>query len=152
MKKLYGFTLTENHRRWARSASGRYRHGKQFWEDLISKQGGKCALTNVPLLFDSRNGTPHKGGPGVHPLYASVDHVCPGRNEELQILCYDINDLKAHLPSFLFNALKETREWKTFTNAWRQAAERSLRDRRKFKDLIKNCTPIVPASKGFHGD
>jgi hypothetical protein len=39
---------------------------------------GLCALSGVPLRFDAASGTPVKGGPGCHPLYAALDHVDPG--------------------------------------------------------------------------
>lgn len=136
------FTLTADHERWARRAHQKYKKGKQFFLDLIIKQDGKCALTNTPLFFDSKNGTSKKGGPGVHPLYATIDHVHPGKNDNLQILCYDINDLKAHLPPPLFEPLTKTEAWKIFVEAWRKTALHSVMDRKLFKDLINRGTPV----------
>ncbi len=127
----------EDLNRWAKSANRKYGHGREFWLDLISKQKSRCALTKARLFFDLASGTPQAGGPGCHPLYASVDHIHPGSGDKFQILCYDINDLKGHLPSMLFNALKKTKEWKKFTTLWKKIAEKSPRDIQKFKSLIE---------------
>lgn len=133
--------INEDWDRWAKSANKKYGHGRKFWMDLISGQKGRCALTDAPLFFDSTSGTPQAGGPGSHPLYASVDHVHPGRGGKVQILCYDINDLKGHLPAILFDALKKTIEWKVFVAAWKEIAEQFPQDIQKFKDLIKEGAP-----------
>jgi len=140
---LTTFQITEDHKRWIKSARRKYKQTAQFWIDLINKQGGKCALTGASLLFDTKNGTPQKGGLGCHPLYAAVDHINPKReNYGFQILCYDINDLKAHLPLPLFNALAQTKEWKRFAKAWRKLAESSSNNRQVFKNLISAGTPL----------
>ncbi len=136
------FQITKNHERWAERAHRRRRKKSvQFWTELIKKQDGKCALTRAPLFFDRRSGTPQKGRLGCHPLYAAVDHITP-RREDLgfQILCYDINDLKGHLPPPLFNALTQTKEWKRFSRTWKKLAG-SFRDRRTLKKLIKAGAP-----------
>ncbi len=128
--------ITEDHKRWIKSACRKYKQTTQFWTNLIQKQGGKCALTGARLLFDAKSGTPQKGGMGCHSLYASVDHINPKRTDQgFQILCYDINDLKAHLPLPLFNALTRTKEWKRFAKEWKKLAELQS-DRSIFKSLI----------------
>lgn len=130
------FQINNDHKRWIDAAHKKYRHPKSFWEDLIKKQNGRCALTDAKLLFGAKNGTPKKGGPGSHPLYAAVDHVKPQSKEHgFQILCYDINDLKGHLPPILFNALIKTEEWKSFVKEWKELAG-SFADRQMFKELI----------------
>ncbi len=97
------FKITKDHKRWVKSARRKYKQTARFWMDLIQEQEGKCALTKAPLFFDSINGTPIKCGNGCHPLYATVDHVNPGRTDRgFQILCSGINDLKAHLPPTSF--------------------------------------------------
>lgn len=131
------FQFNKDHERWIKSACRKYKKSTQFWKDLILKQGGKCGLTGAPLLFDANSGTAKRGGQGCHPLYASVDHINPNREDYgFQILCYDINDLKAHLPLPLFNALTKTREWKEFVQYWKRAAESSPNERKVFKQLI----------------
>lgn len=144
------FQITEDHERWAKNASRKcrkYGESRQFWIDLIREQNGKCALTGAPLFFDSQKGTPQKGGPGCHPLYAAVDHIMPRRADKgFQILCYDINDLKGHLPPPLFDALKRTEEWKTFTKEWRRIAESSA-DRSALGKLIKEGVPQTEVVK-----
>ncbi len=137
------FQLNEEHERWILSARRKYKQTEQFWRDLIYSQGGKCALTGVSMLFDVKYGTPKSGGPGCHPLYASVDHINPARSDQgFQILCYDINDLKAHLPPPLCNALTRTPEWKLFVAEWRTLADSSPNDREPFKQLIAAGAPL----------
>ena len=132
--------ITNDHIRWIKSARRKYGKTIQFWISLLQQQAGKCALTKSKILFDAESGTPQKGENGCHPLYAAVDHINPGRNDlGFQILCYDINDLKGHLPPPLFNALTKTKEWKRFINEWKRLAESSS-DRRVFKKLIKSGT------------
>lgn len=132
------FKITENQKQWAiRASRKKYKKNRQFWEDLIQKQNGRCALTKAPLLFDKKNGTPQKSDKGCHPLYASVDHINPGRTDHgFGIVCYDINDLKAHLPLPLFNALKQTKEWNRFIKKWKKTAE-SSENRHILKKLIE---------------
>jgi len=136
------FSFNKNHERWIRShrrSCRKYKQSAQFWRDLIQKQGGNCALTGAPLLFDAKSGTPKVAGQGCHPLYAAVDHINPKRKDNgFQILCYDINDLKGHLPPPLFNALTKTQEWKNFVQAWKEAADSSPNKRSVFKKLIKD--------------
>ncbi|MDO8676346.1 MAG: hypothetical protein Q7K16_01705 [Candidatus Azambacteria bacterium] len=130
------FKINENHKRWAKSATRKYKQTIKFWLNLIQKQDGKCALTGAPLFFDAKNGTPQKGGSGCHPLYASADHINPKYIDRgFQILCYDINDLKGHLPIPLFNALNQTKEWKRFIKKWETAAKLS-KNKQTFKKLI----------------
>lgn len=137
------FQITEDHKRWVKSARRKYKQTAQFWIDLIQKESGKCALTGAPLFFDAKNGTPQKGGPGCHPLYAAVDHINPNRTDHgFQILCYDINDLKAHLPLPLFNALTKTKEWKRFAKAWGELSKSSPNDIKALKKLISAGTPL----------
>lgn len=133
------FQITEDHERWAKNAKRKYKKPKQFWLDLIKKQNGKCALTQAGLLFNKKAGTPKKGkGKGCHPLYAAVDHINPSRaNKGFQILCYDINDLKGHLPIPLFDDLIKTKAWKKLVKNWGKAADSSPRKRNTFKKIIK---------------
>ena len=126
---------------------------RKFWIDLIEKQGGKCNLTGVKLRFDKESGIARKKSnhclPGhmydhlCHPLYASVDHIKPGCDEAgFQIICFDINDLKGHMPEPLMGALEKTPELKIFVKEWKNIAEKFPNDRRKFKKLIEEGKPL----------
>lgn len=135
------FQLTSEHSRWAKRANQKYGKPAQFWKNSIRQQGGKCALTNAQLLFDAESGTPQKGGNGCHPLYAAIDRINPGRTDfGFQIICYDINDLKGHLPPPLFRGLARSKEWKLFIDEWKRLAE-SSGDRQSFKELIRSGAP-----------
>lgn len=133
--------LTKEQIKWAKNASRRYRkYGKgiEYWRNLIIKQNAKCNLSGVDLIFKKEDGTSKKGGEGCHPLYAAVDHVKPGDGEtDFQIICYDLNDLKGHLPFNLFNALRKTKEWFNFINDWNKLADEKPLDREAFKRLIR---------------
>ena len=94
------------------------------------------------MRFDSAAGTPVAGGEGCHPLYASLDHVAPGRGDHgYQIVCYDLNDLKGHIPPILFNALRQSPEWSDFMKAWKKQADKDSDNRRAFKDIVKKGAP-----------
>lgn len=132
-------TLTPDQKRWARR--GRQGLSAQQCRNLIVSQSGKCALSGVGMRFDSDSGTSVSRGAGCHPLYAALDHVSPGRSDHgHQIICYDLNDLKACLPPVLFDALRRTPEWKVFMQAWRDQAEKDQNNRQAFKALIKRGT------------
>jgi hypothetical protein len=109
------------------------------WLARIQKQRGLCALSDAPLRFDSKSGTAVAGGRGVHPLYAAVDHVSPGSTAHgHQIVSYDLNDLKGHLPKRLFDALKRTRAWKDLMDAWRTHAHAERADHATFRSLRRD--------------
>ena len=94
------------------------------------------------MRFDSQSGTPIEGGQGCHPLYAALDHIAPGSMAGgFQIVCYDLNDLKGHLPPALFDALRNTPEWQNLMRAWNRQAEEDPDNREAFKTLIKRGVP-----------
>ncbi len=134
--------IDENHKKWAERISRRrwkikqHRY-KSFWIDKIKKQKGKCALTKSQLLFNAKYGIAP-----CHPLYASIDHVIPGDEKNLQIVCYDINDLKSHLPQPLFGALQKTKEWKQLKLSWRDLSKKIPDKKGTFKMLIKFGKPL----------
>lgn len=133
------FTLTDEHRAWVTRADKKYHIGKIRLESLIREQNGLCNLTKAPLRFDIESGTPIKGGKGCHPLYAALDHINPSQSDlGYQILCYDINDLKGHIPPFLFDSLKATNNWGVFKNSWKSAAESDPNNIEQLKQIIKN--------------
>jgi len=118
---------------------------RQFWLGLILEQNGKCKITGAKLFFNVKYGTPVRERFGCHPLYATVDHIIPGREDGgLQIVCQDINDLKAHLPKPLFDALKNTKKWLKFSDNWKKMAEPAeiAEKRGIFKMLVKLGEPL----------
>lgn len=129
------FKINQDHERWIKNARQKYKQTAEFWRKLIQDQEGKCELSHIKLLFDAENGTCKKSGHGCHPLYASVDHKNPSREDHgFQIICYDINDLKGHLPIPLFEALKKTPEWRRFVEKWKKLPPDDIKG---FKGLIK---------------
>jgi hypothetical protein len=136
--------LTPQHKRWAanRKTSDRKRfkinHEVEYYLDLIEKQEGKCAFSDVPLHFDAQFGTAVKNGKGCHPLYASLDHTSPGSDSRgYGIVCYALNDVKGHLPHDCFVDLKVSGSWKRLMAEWRKQAALDPHDRRAFYSLLK---------------
>ena len=128
--------FTDDHLRWAKSAQRKYGHTAQYWLDLIAKQDGCCAFSGAALRFDARSGTPIAGGPGAHPLYAAVDHTSPGSDDlGHEIVSYDLNDLKGHLPSDCFAELRLTKSWRRLMDQWRQQALENSDDRGAFRSI-----------------
>lgn len=124
------YKLSKEQEDWA-SKSKQYIRPKDL-RTLIVNQKGRCNLTNVKMLFNKATyGTPG-GGKGVHPLYASVDHINPkskGKRSpnigDVQLLCYAINDMKGHMPFLLFNViLDEEKEWNKFKTKWQRKKNR----------------------------
>jgi hypothetical protein len=139
---MSAFQLSSEHIDWA----SRRKQGlcqKELY-DLITKQKGRCALSGAQMVFDKKRGTPEAGGPGCHPLYAAIDHVAPkSRDQGCQIVCYDLNDLKGHLPPPLFSALAATEAWQSFMAAWSAQAESDPPDIKASKALLKRRTGDV---------
>ena len=91
------------------------------------------------MIFDKTFGTPKINGQGCHPLYAAVDHVSPGNTEHgHQLVCYDLNDLKGHLPKKVFSELQKTSAWKNLMQLWRSQSEKDPMDIAAFKTLLKD--------------
>jgi hypothetical protein len=137
------FALTQDHERWVKSACRKYGRSREYWRDLIRRQRGTCAFSGAPLFFDATSGTPVKGGPSQHPLYAVVDHCAPGSDAYgHEIVCNDLNDIKGHLPYDCFQALRRAKAWQQFILRWRQQAERNP-DRAALRALRRDeCKPI----------
>lgn len=130
------FSLTADHRRWAKSAKRKYGQPMAHWLELIESQQGRCVFSEAPLLFDSASGTAQKNGHGVHPLYAAVDHCAPGCDTlGHQLVSYDLNDLKGHLPPACFKDLCATPSWKRLMQRWREQAERDPSDRDALRSI-----------------
>jgi len=131
------FKLTKHHSSWA-SKRRRQGVGKSKLREMLERQGGRCALSGVEMVFDVKERTPEKGGRGCHPLSPAVDHVDPGNAKgDFQLICYALNDLKGHLPPDCFNALRQADAWKQLMAAWKEQAERDSNDRQAFRRLLR---------------
>jgi len=132
------FQLTDDHRRWARTRQRRYGGKIDDYLTLIHKQRGRCALSDVPLIFDaSEGGGSIPGGPGCHPIYAALDHCAPGSNcHGFQVVSYALNDLKGHLPLDCFVALGRSTAWLRLMRVWRRQYHRDASDRQAFRRLL----------------
>lgn len=136
--KVVEFELTAAHREWLNRKRKRKCFQSVDLEDLLKKQRGLCALSGAPLLFDLRLGTPVEKSQGCHPLYAAVDHIDPGSDRGgYQIVCYDLNDLKGHLPLDCFLDLCATPSWISLMAKWRSQAEANSQDREAFKKILR---------------
>lgn len=133
------FKITGEHRRWARVRQRKYGDSTAKYLALIAAQDGRCALSGVPLIFNSAQGggsTP--GGAGCHPLYAALDHCVPGSTGHgVQIVSYALNDLKGHLPLECFRALSRTQAWRRLMESWRRQQIRNRADREAFRALLR---------------
>lgn len=130
------FLITADHLRWSKSAAHKYGRGKSYWIELITRQRGRCGFSGVQLLFDAASGTAVAGGKGVHPIYAAVDHCSPGCDDlGHQIVSYDLNDLKGHLPPACFKDLCTTPSWRELMAKWRAQAEQSTENREAFRAI-----------------
>ena len=132
-----GYRLTPDQKAWANKR--RQGLNPSHLEKLVIKQKGRCALSGALMIFDKAYGNPNINRRGCHPLYAAVDHVSPG-NEEYghQIVCYDLNDLKGHLPNKVFMELQNTSAWKDLMQQWKSQAENDRMDINAFKALLKD--------------
>lgn len=136
IKKDDTFKPSELQERWAKKS----RQGVSATDlrNILIEQKGKCALSGLDMIFDVSEGTPQIGGQGCHPLYPAVDHIDPGNHEGgHQIVCYALNDLKGHLPTECFDALKATQAWQNLMTQWSNQAIENKNDRNAFYRLIR---------------
>lgn len=148
MEESEVFTITSDHDRWVKNAAKKYKGGQRKYRDLVEEQKGRCAFSDVPLLFDAVSCNPNQPG-GCHPLSASVDHLDPKKPEKLCIVCQALNDIKGQLPYDCFKALQGTPAWQDLMAAWREIAESNAKPE-MFKTLIEKWPkglPAMPARK-----
>lgn len=136
------FHLTDDHRRWAQTRQRKYGGKTDHYLTLIDNQRGRCAFSEVPLIFDARDGGGSvPGGPGCHPIYAALDHCAPRSNcHGFQIVSYALNDLKGHLPMDCFVALCRSTAWRRLMQAWRRQHRRNTSDREAFRALLRETS------------
>lgn len=140
-----GFEFTAEQLNWA--AKRRQGVGTLRLRELVEKQQGKCALSGAPLIFDKQHGTPAPGR-SCHPLYAAVDHIAPQSGEAgFQLVCYDLNDLKGHLPQALFRVLARSTEWRDLMSSWRALAESDPHNVLGFRALIWAAESMPPIAE-----
>jgi hypothetical protein len=140
-KRKEMYKLTDDQEQWAEKRKQNL--SPDILRELIKRQKGKCKLTNTEMLFNKANHGTAGNGIGVHPLYATVDHIDPKNKgkmnlniEDVQLLCYAINDMKGHMPFRLFNViLKEQKEWNKFKTKWQKITKRN-----EYYELIKKGT------------
>ncbi len=60
------FELSKEQTAWA--SKRRQGVGPKRLRDLLASQDGRCALSDVPMLFDLLERTPERNGRGCHPL------------------------------------------------------------------------------------
>lgn len=135
MNEDYELTLAQE--QWA----SKRKHGlsPSKLKALIKKQKGQCALSGAEMIFDKEHGNPNVNSDGCHPLYAAVDHVSPSNDSYgFQLVCYDLNDLKGHLPYKIFKELQLTVAWGQLMDDWRSLAEKKRMDRKVLKELLKD--------------
>ena len=108
-------------------------------KELIKKQKGRCALSEAEMIFEKEYGNPNINTEGCHPLYAAIDHISTSNDSYgYQLVCYDLNDLKGHLPYKIFKELQLTSAWIQLMNEWRSLAENNRMDRVAFKQLLRD--------------
>jgi hypothetical protein len=91
------------------------------------------------MLFEKEYGNPNINTNGCHPLYAAIDHISPNNDiYGLQIVCYDLNDLKGHLPYKIFKELELTKAWQQLMKEWRLLAEKTPMNIGAFKEAVKD--------------
>jgi len=131
------YELTPAQIRWA----SRRRHGlsPSKLKELIKKQEGRCALSGAKMIFEAEYGNPNVNTDGCHPLYAAIDHISPSTDlYGYQIVCYDLNDLKGHLPYKIFQELERTKAWQQLMTEWRLLSEKDPMNTEAFKKAVKD--------------
>ena len=108
-------------------------------KELITKQKGRCALSDVEMIFEKKYGNPNINTRGCHPLYAAIDHISPSNDQYgFQLVCYDLNDLKGHLPYKVFKEMQLTEAWKHLMDEWRVVAKESPMDIEALKNVLRD--------------
>ncbi len=108
-------------------------------KELITKQKGRCALSGIEMIFEKKYGNPNINTKGCHPLYAAIDHISPSNDQYgFQLVCYDLNDLKGHLPYKVFKEMQLTEAWKHLMEEWRVVAKESPMDIEALKNVLRD--------------
>ncbi len=129
------YELTPAQVEWA--SRRKHRLSPSKLKDLIKKQKGRCALSGAEMIFEKEYGNPNINTSGCHPLYAAIDHISPNNDRYgHQLVCYDLNDLKGHLPYKIFKELQATGAWRQLMNEWRSLAEKDPMDIEAFKKVL----------------
>jgi hypothetical protein len=135
---MTSFVLNAEQRRWARNRAKAYRLKTSYVEGLIRQQRGCCAWSGVELIFDASSGTSVRGGVGPHPRFAALDHSSPGSDQAgHQIVCFDLNDAKGHLPFSCFEELRQCPSWHALMGKWFRQATVDPNDRFGFRSILR---------------
>ena len=130
--------LTEDQERWCKSKARRYKGGVARFRELLKDGEIKCALSKVPVLFDSDSGTAKKGR-GVHACYATIDHISPSTEEkglQSNLLCPKRSQ-RTSSPR-LFRGSRKTKPWKGLMKRWRTQAKKKPLDSKAFYKILKS--------------
>ncbi len=131
------YKLSPVQEEWA--SKRKQRLSPSMLKELIKKQRGRCALSGAEMIFEKEYGNPNIRTQGCHPLYAAVDHIAPGNDlYGHQLVCYDLNDLKGHLPYKIFKELRITSAWKQLMKEWCELADNDRMDIEAFKRLLRD--------------
>jgi hypothetical protein len=131
------YELTPAQVQWA----SKRRHGlsPSKLKELIKNQKGRCAVSGAKMIFEKEHGNPNINTEGCHPLYAAIDHISPSDDSYgYQLVCYDLNDLKGHLPYKIFKELRLTAAWGQLMNQWCSLAETDRMNIEAFKKLLRD--------------
>lgn len=129
------YKLTPAQAEWA--SRRKHRLSPSRLKELIKKQKGRCVLSGAEMIFKKEYGNPNINTSGCHPLYAAIDHISPNNDKYgHQLVCYDLNDLKGHLPYKIFKELQVTEAWRQLMNEWRSLAEKAPMDIEAFKKVL----------------
>ena len=132
-----GYQLTTAQMDWA----SKRKHGlsPSRLKEFIKKQKGRCALSGAEMIFDKKLGNPNINTRGCHPLYAAIDHISPSNDKYgFQLVCYDLNDLKGHLPYKVFKEIQLTEAWKHLMKEWRFIAQESPMNIEALKNVLRD--------------
>lgn len=95
----------------------------------LTRLKGCCEWSGVKMLFDKKSCSPPS-----KRISATIEHNSPGTlNDGFSIVCHYLNDSKGKLPLYLFEILKESKEWK---NAMSRMRKRSKTTSRQESDTI----------------
>jgi hypothetical protein len=126
-------SITKKQEAWVR------RHDKKGVKSdilikLIEDRKGKCAWSDIPMKFDKESCKPSSKA-----ISATVEHNTPGTVKDgYKIVCHYLNDIKGRMPYYLFEALRETSEWKKAMARMRKQAKITPNNMKKIVESFEN--------------
>ncbi|MGO9122279.1 MAG: hypothetical protein ACLQPD_32285 [Desulfomonilaceae bacterium] len=130
---IRNYCLSVDQERWVQVHAKRYGVPRELLRSLICQRGGRCAWSNIPMKFDIASLSP----PTDH-IAATLDHSSPGSDAAgFAVVCHYLNDTKGKLPRYLFDALRQTAEWKAAMEGMRRQFEKTPQDSLKVIETFK---------------